>query len=842
MRNMLEVILHHSTLLQIQYMGRVEKFMIKKPNHFLNTSEIHTIMIITYLKIAWRNIVRQKWLSLINIFGLTTGMSAFILLLIYIQHETSFDRYHPEGEKTYRVISAFGGETNSILPRTLPGVAEMLATQSPEVKHIARIKPEYYNIKLNDEEYKGNLILHTDSSFCDLFTIKVLEGNLQTTLQDPSSVAITQSLSEKLFGDKSPINQIMDIEQKTYDMERRRLDVRFMPVKISALLEDPPKNSHLQFAALQPYDAFDPAYSRTFSNDVFVYFNTGEVLTQEKEDEIASLVREYAISNYGEEYRDILNHELQSLYDIHFGPRLGYDMGKRGNLQLIMVFSALAFFILFIAVINFINLVTARSEKRSIEAAIRKVSGASRWQIIAQFVGEAILVCLFSLILALVVAEIFTPPFSDLLNRKLSLLHSISIWQLVLFFLFVPVIGLLAGIYPALVFSGHQPMQILRGSVRGGTKNPLLRIVLVITQFTISFVLIVAVLVFNKQIEYMKKADLGFDAENVMVFHGLSPRLVQSYDALKAELLMHPGITHVTSSQAYPGSGGSGMSLRTSQQPESMAVSAQEYRIGRDFREAFGIQLKEGRWFDFDMQTDLENFIINETAAKAIGLSNPVGEEVIMWKRKGKIIGVAEDFHFTSLKNEITPLVLSAYNPAFYHIAVKTDASRHSEASHHIKQTFHNFDPNYAFEEWYLANYFQSLYQQEENNNTILNYASLLAIIIAMLGVLGLSSYIIVARTKEIGIRKVLGASRRDIIIVLIKDISQWVLAANLIAVPLAWLVMSKWLQGFPYRISLSPWFFILAAAVTFAIVLMTISGQTFVAANRNPTDALKGE
>lgn len=799
-------------------------------------------MIITYLRIAWRNIIRQKWLSLINVFGLTAGIAAFILLFIYIRHETGFDRFHNEGNKIYRVLSSFGGEINSILPRTMPGVAALLAEQVPEVSHTVRIKPEYHEIRLAGETFPRNMVFYADSSYCDIFSVHVVEGNLMEVFRNPASVAVTQSMARKLFGDKHAVGQIIEMERDHYDAETMRLTSRFVPVLVNALLEDPPKNSHLQYEVIMSYDSFDPTYSQTFSNDVFVFFKTYEVLGTPEKERIIGMVKEFTIGIFGENYRDILNYEIQALYDIHFDTRLGYDMGVKGNLQLILVFVAVAFFILLIAVINFVNLVTARSEKRSIEAAIRKVSGANRWQIVMQFVGEAILVCLIALLLALLLAEIFMTPFSNLLNRELGLLKELSIAQLLLFFLFVPVVGILAGAYPALVFSGHQPMQILRGKARGGSKNPLLRIVLVIVQFGISVILIVAVLVFNQQIRFMKQADLGFDPENVMVFHGLSNRMVQSYDAIKAELLMHPGINSVTSSQAYPGRAGSGMSLRTVEQPESMSVSVQEYRVGEDFLQTFGIRLKDGRWFDFDSPSDKDNFVINEAAAKAIGLVDPVGQEVIVWQRQGRVIGVAEDFHFSSLKHEITPLVFSAYSPAFYLISVKTDRPNHDEAISHIKNTFEAFDPNYVFGEWYLDNYFKSLYRQEENNNLILTYASLLAIIIAMLGVLGLSSHIIAARTKEIGVRKVMGASRQQIIGVLVKDISKWVLLANLVALPVAWVVMRNWLEGFPYRIGLSPLFFIIASASSFVIVLIVISGQTFVAAKRNPVDALKGE
>jgi putative ABC transport system permease protein len=797
-------------------------------------------MIKIYLKIAWRNIIREKWVSLINITGLSVSIAAFILLITFIRHEVGFDKFHPEGEKVYRVISSFGNESASVLPRTLPHMAELITDQIPVVAYSARLRPEGYGVKIDGEIFERENFLLTDPSFTEIFNFEVIAGDLTQTLADPSAIAITKTLADKLIGKPDPIGQVIEVEQAYYNQEERRLNSRFIPVRIGALLADPPTNTHLKFSVLQSFESYDKDYAATFSNDVFVYFKTIMPLEQTGQEEILSLIKEDAVEKYGENYRDLLSYRLQPMHDIHFGQKYGYDMGVRGNLDLIYVFSAVALFILSIAVINFVNLVTARSEKRAIEAAIRKVSGANRAHIITQFIGEAVLICFIAFFIGLALAELLTTPFSSLLNRDLHLLKEFELKQILVFLIFAPVIGIIAGAYPAFVFSKYQPVQILRGHSRGGSKSPLLRIILVIVQFSISVILIISVLVFNRQTQYMKNADLGFSPENVLVISGLSERIVNSFDAIKHELHTHPAITNVSSSHAFPGSSGSGMSLRKADDPESATISSNEYRIGKDFQATYGIKLKEGRWFDFDLQSDMENFIINETAARALGLNQPIDEEIIMWRRKGRIIGITEDFHISSLKSQIEPLVITAYSSTFYHIGIKMDRGKETEALEHIRNTLAAFDPNFVFNEWHLDNHFRNLYKQEENNNTILNSASILAIIIAMLGVLGLSSYIISARTNEIGIRKVLGATDIQVIRVLFTDIIRWVVVANIIAWPVAWYLMSQWLAGFPYRISFSLWYLVIASLVSVLIVLFTVSGQTIRAASKNPVDALK--
>jgi len=795
-----------------------------------------------FFKYAWRIILKEKWLSFINLVGLSTGMASFMLLISYVTYECRFDSHHDQKEQIYRVITFFGAGQENILPRTLHEIAPHLESSVPEIIKATRIKPESYSVRMNGETFDHQTFLLTDTVFATIFKTKVKEGNLANSLADPAAVAITESLARKLFGEASALNEIIEVEYHQYIAEQRRLTTNFKPVRIAAILEDPPKNSHLQYDVLQSFLSYDKAFLSTFSNDVFVYFKTRIILDENKRNAVSENITDYVLGVYGDAYKGTISHQLQALTDIHFGPKFGYDIGPRGNKTLIMVYSAIALFILIVAIINYINLVTARTEKRATEAAIRKVSGANRSQIFYQFIAESVVFSLIALGFALVMLEVFITPFSQLLGRQIDLLSTFGWYHLIFLILLAPTIGFMAGVYPASVFATFQPIQILKGNSRTGKRNPLLRIFLVIIQFSISIFLIIAVLVFNRQIDFMKNADLGFNNHNVLVFTGISERIMQSYPSLKAELLTHPGVANVTSSQAFPGSSGSGMTLRLKEQRENSNISIEEYRVGRDFKETYGIKMKAGRWFDFDSQSDLENFVINETALKTLGMNDVLGKEAIMWNREGKIIGIVNDFHSSSLKNTIRPLIITAYNPVFYTLSIRLEEANKVSALHHLKQTFESFDADYNYTEWYLETYFEGLYKQEENNNIILNYASLLAILIAILGLLGLSVYMITSRAHEIAIRKVLGASGINIALGILKEIMSWVVIANFISWPIAWLVMRNWLEGFPYHISLSPYYFIISGIISLIIVIITIGFQTYKVAQSNPVNALKQE
>ncbi len=797
-----------------------------------------------YLKIAWRNIIRQKGFSLINILGLAVGLAASLILFIYISNEAGFDRFHKHGDKIYRVVSVIGGETDNIFPHTLPEIGSYVNENSPLVNDFLRLRPENYGVRLDNKEFEYERFFMTDPSFVDFFDFKVSSGDLRHTLSDPSSVVLSWELAEKLFGNEDPIDKTIEAEQLTLDIEMRRLSRDYVPLRVGAVLEPLPKNTFMQFSGLQSYEALDPSYSGSFALDVYVFLKTKNVLSDADKEVLASLIKTRAVERFGKDYENRLSFILQPFHDIYFGDYSIPGLGVRGNLRLIYTFSIIAFFILSIAIINFVNLITARSEKRAVEASIRKVSGANRSNIIFQFLGESTWTSLLALILAIVFVEIFITPFSNLLGSELDLFDKFSFVNILKLIGLVLIIGVVAGTYPAIMFSRFRPAEILRGKARGGHKNPLLRIVLVIIQFAISVFLIISITVFERQINHMKTADLGFSPENVIVYSGLTDRVFNGYEPIKAELLQHPGIKHVTASHAFPGGGGgSGMSLRRAEDPGDKAISITEFRVFRDYKETFGLNIVDGRWFDFDLQTDLDNFVVNESAIKVLGLDDPIGQDVVMFNRRGRIIGVVEDFHIFSLKSAIEPLILSAYSAGINNIAIKIGENNQDAILEHINNTFYSFDPNFKTNALFLENRFKhQYYQQERNTNKILVYASALAIIIAMLGIWGLSSYVIAARKKEISLRKVMGASTMQINYVLFKDITRWILLANAIAWPVAWYVMSRWLENYPYRIEMSVGYLLLAGLISFLIVSITISGLTIKVSQANPADALKTE
>mgnify|MGYP001123424882 CR=1 FL=1 len=795
-------------------------------------------MIRNYLKIAWRNITRQKWASLIHVFGLAVGMTASILLYIYISYETSFDRFHENGQKVYRIITHFTGAHTDVLPRAFPQLAELASEGSPIVSAHCRVKNENTTITFEEKSFRGIVTLMADPSFPEFFTFPARTGDLSRTMNDPSAIALSAETAERLFGDEDPLNQIITVTKAAFDEELKRWSTRAEPVRIGAVLEPMPKNTLLQFDALMAYEFLDPDYRETFSNDVFVF------LMVEGEDPDLESITDIT-ADFFSEWRNhglMVTHELQPLTSIHFGEKYGYDIGPKGNLEQIIVFIFVAVFILVIAIINFINLVTARSERRAVEASIRKVAGASRKDIVWQFLGESVLMSLVAFLVAMVLVELTLSPFSGLLGRELSLTPMQSLRLFISLLGAVVLIGLIAGLAPAMLFSRFQPADIMRGKFRGGNRNPLLRIILVVVQFAISVILIISITVFNRQVHYMKNKDLGYDPENVMVFFRLTPSLITGYDALRAELLQHPGIMHVGRGQSMPSMGGSGQIMRPAAAQAGEDVSITEYRVMEGYREVFGLELLDGRWYDFSLTSDLVNYVVNETAVRMMGLQDPVDTEVIMSGRTGRIIGVVKDFHYGSVKHEIEALTFSANTYAFYQIYMKLTGDNNAPAIEHARSVFERFDPNYTFQEWYLSESVKGMYREEEKSNTILNIASMLAIMIAVIGLLGLSSYIVLARKKEIGMRKILGATGLQIATVLFRDIGRWVVLANLIAWPVAWYAMEQWLETYPYRISVSWVYLALAGLTSMLIAALTISGHTWRAARTNPVESLKTE
>ncbi len=792
-----------------------------------------------YFKTAWRNIIRHKNTSLINVFGLAVGFAASIMLYIYISHELSFDKFHNNGQGIERIVAHIQGDANLSLARSTPDCGLLAMEQSPVISGFLRLKNETSTIKHGEDVYNNVEILYSDPSFEHFFQFPVWRGNLEQTLSDPTGLVISRALAEKLFGDDDPMHQMVEISKIFVNEETGSYGQVYHRARVGAVIDHHKQNSHLQFDGLISMEAMDRGYKSGMVLDMFTYLMFEEGASQEEKQRVAEMLSNRIMELLGGRFQ--IEMALQNLRDIHFGEKMSNEYGITGNRDLILAFIALAIFILAIAIINFINLVTARSEKRSKEAAIRKVSGASRRDIFIQFLGESVLLSFFALLLAMMIVEIFITPFASLLGRDLHLSQKDSLLLFIKLLGAGISVGILSGLYPAYAFSRFQPIEILRGKTTGGKRNPLLRVVLVVSQFAISSFLMVCIGVFIMQVNYMKNADLGFDKDHVVAFFDVSNSIKTSYPSLRAELLQHPGIMEVGSSQTIPGTGESGMGMRLNE-TGAETIPIWEIRVGEGFMETFGFRLVDGRFWDFGLHNDKSHFVLNEAAVKALGLTSPIGQEVVMMNRTGKIIGVVEDFHYRTLTTQIDPLVLSAYSDIFSSITLRLHPDNREDALEHARETFHGFNPNYTFSPYSMAAHFDRFYTQEENNNKVLGAGSLLAIIIAMLGLLGLSAFMVTSRTKEMGIRKSLGATTIQIMGLLFKDLTKWVIIANLLASPFAWIVMARWLNNYPYSINMSVWFLLGAGLLSVIIASLTISSHVWMAAKTNPVEALRSE
>jgi putative ABC transport system permease protein len=553
------------------------------------------------------------------------------------------------------------------MSRCREALGPYITEHSPEVASYCLYRPERYNFEYGDKKLERIRTLKASSSFTDFFHFKTIAGDLNHTLNDPSSVAITQDMASRLFGDENPLGKIITFDNLDIDMEGFQLKRVPTHVTVSSVLANLPKNTLFQFDALLSFDAYTQNYRQTFSFDVFVLLMT-ETTTPNLETITEACIPFFEpFTNLGV----TVSNSLQPLGEIHFGP---YDsgMGQRGNKRQIIIYSLIAGLIIIIAVINFINLVTARSAKRAVEASIRKVSGAGKKDIFTQFLGESILISFIAFVAALLLVEITISPFSNLLNRELSVTPFQNPFLLLKLMAGVVVLGILSGLYPAMVFSAYKPAEIMRGKHTGGSGKQLLRVVLVVIQFIISIILIVSISVFHKQVDYMKNASTGFDTENILIFRGVSPSIASGFEAMKAELLQNPEVLFVSRAGGVPGYGSSGQAISIKDDPGGSILSVDEFRVHEDYFETFNFKLKQGRWFDFQGIDDRNNFILNQTAVNALGLADPIGTELKMFDWTGRIIGVVEDFHAVSLKNQIDPIIFTSYRPDFYFIVVKT--------------------------------------------------------------------------------------------------------------------------------------------------------------------------
>ena len=790
-----------------------------------------------YLKIALRNIRRHKGYSFINIAGLAVGMACCMLILLYVRYELSYDTYHANADRIYRVAERlhwYGKDTHKAV--TQAPLALALETDFPEVIHAVRLMDlrgwgDKVLVAHEEKSFYEEKWLYADASVFDIFTFPLIKGNSKTALIHPFSVVVTESIAKKYFGEDDPTGQSFLIDDEHH-------------FTITGVVKDVPENAHFRFDFLASFSTVERWRGKWLNNWYNHMYYTYVLLDENcKAHELESRFPDFIRNHTGVREEVRIEYHLQSLTDIHLHSKLEGEIEPNGDIVYIYIFASIAVFILLIACINFMNLATARAVSRAREVGIRKVVGAYRSQLVKQFLGESVLFVLLALPVAIVLAELILPAYNALTEKSMGF-YLFDHWSVILFFIVVTLfVGVLAGIYPALFLSGFKPIRVFkgRGSDRG---RSWLRKGLIIFQFIISIALIVSTLIVKKQMHYMRAKKLGFDKEQIVVLPTMrDQRLRNLYGTMKHELLKYPKIRNVSASSGLPGRITHHWVFDAKGEGEAgERQSAWIMMVDHDFVKTLGIEVVEGRDFSKSHATDeKEAILLNESAKETFGWDSPIGKNIKTENKEGVVIGVVKDFHFQSLYQRIEPLVMYIY-PRYNYFAVRLAPDDIPASMAFIKTRWQELVPDRPFEYYFLDNDFDSLYRAEERVGEIFEYFAVLSIFISCLGLFGLVSFSAERRTKEIGIRKVLGASVPNIILLISREFVKLVLIANMIAWPAAFFVMRRWLQNFAYRTDFGVWMFFLSAVLALGIALMTVSYQSIRAALANPVDALRYE
>lgn len=783
-----------------------------------------------YLKIAVRNMLKFKAWSFINLSGLAVGMAVCILVLLFVQDEISYDKYHEKADRIFRV--AQGGEdflnANTVFP-----MAPAMKAEFHEIENAVRLrKMEGVLVNYQNKYFVEDRLFFADSTVFEIFSFPLLQGDPKTALIEPNTVVLTEEMARKYFAAENPVGKIL-----TADLYN---DGKSADLKITGVLKNIPHNSHFHFDFLVSF-ATQTDISDNWNNyqSLYTYLLLPEAASTNS---LQARLPDF-IKKYYPKWEDG-RYVLQPLTDIHLRSQLGAEIEANSDIAYVYILSLIAVFILLLACVNFTNLTIARSTSRAKEVGMRKVSGALQGQLIKQFLIEAIALSFLALLFAILLAELFLPIFNALSGKTLQIDYFDNWLLLAGFATIALMVGLIAGSYPAFFLAGYRPVEVLKG------KTPVFRQVylrkaLVIFQFAISISLIISTGLVYDQLDYIRNKPLGFEKEQVLAIP-LSSAAKQHEAALKNDILQHPAITNASLSERVPTIEGDRMAVFLPEDKDQMALPV--YFVDHDFVETFQLKVLAGRAFSSEMAGDAaQAFVLNEAAVKRIGWSSPeeaLGKKFTIWRRyEGRIIGVVEDFHAHSLHESIEPLVM-AMGPVKgdNYISIRLQSAQLSEILGFLQEKWQIYSPNHPFDYFFIDDNFARLHDADQQAGRVFGFAALLAIFIACLGLFGLASFTIKQRTKEVGIRKVIGATVLNVIALLSNDFLKLVLLANFIAWPVAWFAMNKWLENFAYRISIDWWVFLLGGGLALLIALLTVSTQAIRAALANPVDSLRYE
>jgi putative ABC transport system permease protein len=792
-------------------------------------------MLQNYLKIAYRNLWRNRLVCSVNLIGLSTGLTVCWLIMLYVNYELSYDTFNQHYQTVYRVVQH--QKQNDIwyeVGRSPAKMASTLKAEFPEVKSATRFAL-WGNVLLS---YKDKNIdephgIYAESALFELFTFPFVKGDGKKALVNPNSIVLTESFAKKYFGNKNPIGQTIQLDKK-------------YPLSVTGIIKDIPSNSHLTFDFVIPFDFIKNYGAKLDEWGGNAFYTYVQLNDNQPQTSIDNKLKDFAKRKFGNDSEVFY---LQPLKDIHLRSYFDFntDFGNRGDIRYVRFFSLLALIVLLLACFNFTNLSTAIASKRSKEVGLRKTIGARKRQLIFQFMIEAILMVLIASLITLFSIEIMSSFFVNLFEKNIFiLLNDKTLWlQFVVLLVFT---ALLSGSYPAFVLSSFSPAKILRGQLVLPVKNRFwsLKNSLVIIQFTLSILMIIAAMVIYSQLSYMSNKKLGISKDN-LVYVQMKNEWKQNYQVLKQELIKQADIESVSGTNFYSmpfkwvGSTGA-FGVKIDGVRTGKDVNINQFRTEFDFVETMQIKMLEGRNFSEAITTDTNSVILSEKTVKILGLKNPIGKELDVYGEKGRVIGVFQDFHFVKLKDKIEPSYIAVRPKDVDYLLVRIKSEKLQATIKKIQEVATKYSNGYPVEIHFLDQDYDTLYKEEKMIGTLFLGFTILAIFISCLGLLGLISHIAEARTKEIGIRKVLGASASQIVTLLSKDFLTLVLISFVIAAPLAWYAMNKWLQDFAYRINIEWWIFALAGASALLIALLTVSYQSIKAALANPVKSLRTE
>jgi putative ABC transport system permease protein len=795
-----------------------------------------------YLKIALRNLARHKGYAFINIMGLAVGIAASVLVMLYVVDELGYDRFHENADRIHRITADWSNKGDSKIHQLgTPWIlAKTIRDKYPQVEALTQITGPLGDVVLRKGELalKETEVFAADASFFDVFSFPLVKGDPRTALRDPNTIVLSESLAAKVFGQDDPLGKTIEAQvtgQRT-------------PQRVTGVMRDVPRNSHFRFEMLVSLSTIFPTPSTGWTNNNHVtYLLLAKGVTRAQMEE--KLVEIDRVEYEGGREHIPWIWTLEPVTRIHLRSDLVTGNQPNGSVAYVRLFTLVALLILVIAGINFVNLATARSARRAREVGIRKVVGSMKSQLVGQFLGESVLLSLVALVVAVGLIQALLPAYRHLTGRALALPYFSSPWVIPGLVGLALAVGVLAGLYPAFFLSSYKQTEVLKGSRFGGRNRGAmaLRNGLVVFQFAMSVLLIIGSLVIGRQLDFIKNQRLGFDKDNVVAVHN-ADNLGPGLDAFRERLKQHSDILGVTAVSSLPGWGTPNWGIGVEGVDRERPLNMNFMTCDQDFAEVLNIRMSEGRFLSREHPSDVGAVVINGKAKEYFGLADPVGKKLrIWWTRKDIfIIGVIDDFHFESLHRDVRPMgyllpeaVSSTRKP---YLLVKVRSARTTEVLSHIGKAWTSLAAGLPFEFTFLDDRIDNLYQNDNRAGRIVSLFSVLAIFVSCLGLFGLAAYVTEQRTKEVGVRKILGARLSSVVWLHTRQFVKWVVVANLIAWPVGYWLMGRWLRGFAMRTSLDAGIFLLSGLAALAVAVVTVSFQVLRAARANPVDALRYE